>query len=114
MKAPLEIAFSNVERSAAVEDNVREHASKLEELYDRITSVRVMVAEPHKSGHKGKLFHVKIEVGVPGEKLMVDRDHHDNHAHEDVFVAIRDAFRAAERQLRDYVDKLHEHGRRAG
>ena len=37
---------------------------------------------------------------------MVTQEQHDNHAHEDLYVAIRDAFNAAERQLKS-VDKKH-------
>ena len=38
--------------------------------------------------------------------MRVNQDQHDNHAHEDLYVAIRDAFNAAERQ-RKTVDKNH-------
>jgi len=33
---------------------------------------------------------------------VVSRDHHDKQAHEDVYVALRDAFAAASRQLEEY------------
>jgi len=36
--------------------------------------------------------------------LLVTRGHnHQSHAHEDVYVAIRDAFDAAKRRLEDYA-----------
>jgi hypothetical protein len=38
--------------------------------------------------------------------VRVNQDQHDKQAHEDLYVAIRDAFNVAERQLRS-VDKKH-------
>jgi hypothetical protein len=48
---------------------------------------------------------VRIHLAVPGEDLYVNRDHEQNHAHEDVHVAVRDAFGAAMRRLQDYLDR---------
>ena len=43
---------------------------------------------------------------MPGTELVVNRHPKDKHAHEDVYVAVRDAFDAARRQLEDYVRRL--------
>jgi len=37
---------------------------------------------------------------------VIGREPTQHHAHEDVYVAIRDAFDAAKRQLEDYVRQL--------
>ncbi len=105
MQIPVQITFRDMEPSPAIEERVRERAAKLERFYDRITSCRVLVEEPHLHQHKGKLFHVRIDVTVPGGELVANRSHDDNHAHEDVYVAIRDAFRAIERQLEEHAQK---------
>jgi hypothetical protein len=42
---------------------------------------------------------------VPGAALVINRDPGQDQAHEDVYVAMRDAFDAAERRLEDYVRK---------
>lgn len=42
-----------------------------------------------------------VAVAVPGPDIKVSRDHSLDGAHEDLYVAIRDAFRAARRQLAD-------------
>lgn len=105
MQIPVQITFRDMEPSAAVEERIRERAAKLERFYDRITSCRVLVEEPHLHQHKGKLFHVRVDVTVPGGELVANRSHDDNHAHEDVYVAIRDAFRAIERQLEEHAQK---------
>jgi cold shock CspA family protein len=63
----------------------------------------VAVETPHRHHHRGNLFHVRIDITVPGRELVVGRSPAAHHAHEDVYVAIRDAFRAAARQLEDHA-----------
>ena len=41
-----------------------------------------------------------LEIVTPSGEIRVHRGQHDNHAHEDLYVTIRDAFDAAERQLK--------------
>jgi ribosome-associated translation inhibitor RaiA len=53
--------------------------------------------------HQGNLFSVHVSVRVPGSEIVASRDPGRNHAHEDVFVSLRDAFQAIFRQLEDYV-----------
>jgi ribosomal subunit interface protein len=103
MELPLQISFRDVAPSPAVEAKIRERAEKLERYYDRIMACRVVVETPHGRHHQGKLFHVRIDLTVPGAELVVSREPDQHHAHEDVFVAIRDAFDAAQRQLADFA-----------
>ncbi len=102
MKTPLEITFRNLDHSDAVEARVREKAAKLEQAFDRITSCRVTIEAVNRQHTKGNLFQVHIEIGVPGKQVMVDRSSGKNHAHEDIYVALRDAFNAARRRLEDH------------
>lgn len=103
MQVPLRVTFREMEPSAAVDDRVREKATWLEQFCDDITACHVVVEERHRHSHQGRLFHVRIDLTVPGKVLVVNRDPHEHHAHEDVYVAMRDAFDAARRQLEDYV-----------
>jgi cold shock CspA family protein/ribosome-associated translation inhibitor RaiA len=103
MAIPLEIVFHNVDRSTAVEDAARERAAKLEQLAPNITSCRVTVEAPHKNHQQGNLYTVRIDLRYPGGETLASRAPGANHAHEDVYVALRDAFKAARRQLRDRV-----------
>lgn len=102
MQTPLEISFRNMDRSESVEARVREKADKLEQFFGRITSCRVMVEATHRRHAKGNLYHVQIEVGVPGNQIVINRNPKDKHSHEDVYVAVRDAFNAARRRLEDH------------
>ncbi|MHA1566815.1 MAG: HPF/RaiA family ribosome-associated protein [Alphaproteobacteria bacterium] len=106
MDTPLQVSFRNMDRSEAVEARVREKAAKLEKIYSHLTSCRVVVESPERRHHKGNLYHVRIELGLPGKELVVSRHPKDKQAHEDVYVAIRDAFDAARRQLEDRVRKM--------
>ncbi len=119
MKQELQITFRDIPKSDAIEADIREKAAKLDQFYDSIMSGRVIVEAPHGHHHKGKLYHVSIDLTVPDGELVVNRSP-GNHAHEDVYVAIRDAFNAIRRKLQDYARKqrgkvkVHEtapHGR---
>lgn len=99
MELPLQVTFRDMEPSAAVEERIRERADRLDRFHKHIMGCRVVVEAPHRHHHQGKLFHVRIDITVPGHELVVNRDPPQNHGHEDVYVAIRDAFDAAQRQL---------------
>jgi len=113
MQLPLQITFRNIPPSEAVEAKVRERAEKLTRITDNILACRVTVEAPHKHHHKGSTYQVRIDLAVPGNEIVVSRDPGLNHAHEDIYVAVRDAFDAVRRQLENYVrqrqgkDKQH-------
>jgi len=102
MQLPLQITLRDVDHSEALETRIRDKAKKLDEFFDNVISCRVVVEAPHKHHHQGKQFNVRIDIGVPGSEIVVNRDHA-----EDVYVALRDAFDAAKRQLEEYARKLH-------
>src|SRR5690606_6713451 len=80
--------------------------ARLERLHDRITSCHVWIEAPHKRRRKGNRFEVRIEVRVPGTELAVASKPGDIFAHEDINVAVRDAFNAMERQLKRQKQKM--------
>jgi cold shock CspA family protein/ribosome-associated translation inhibitor RaiA len=92
-----------MDSSPAIEARIREKAALLERFSDRITGCRVIVEKEHRHRHKGNLFRVRIEIDAPGKALAVTHTGPRDHAHEDVYVAIRDAFNAAVRRLEDHV-----------
>jgi ribosomal subunit interface protein len=96
MQVPLQITYHGIPRSDALDTRIRDKAAKLEEFYPRITSCRIVVEERHRHHHQGSQFTVSIDLRVPGHEVFVGRDHH-----EDVYVAVRDAFDAAARKLED-------------
>lgn len=110
MHTPLQLTFEHIGHSDAIEARIREEAAKLEQFYDRITSMRVVVARPQHRQHKGDIYQIRIHVTVPGTAdLAISREPAATGAHEDVYVTIRDAFKAARRQLQDLARKRQGH-----
>lgn len=106
MQMPLRITFREMPVSPAVEARVRERAAALERFHARITSCHVVIEAHHRHQQQGRLFHVTVHVVVPEGEVVITRDPAAHHAHEDVYVAVRDAFDAAERRLQDRVRRL--------
>ena len=105
MPIPLQISFRNMDPSPAVEERIRQKAAKLERFHDRIVGCTVVVEAPHRHQHKGNRYQIRVDLTVPGGEVVVNREAEQNPAHEDVYVAIRDAFEAAARQLGGHVQK---------
>ncbi len=105
MKQPLEITFRDMPRSEALEADIREKAEKLDKFYEHIMACSVVVEAPHSHHHQGNLFHVRIDLTVPGGELIAERGPKEHHSHENAYVAVRDAFDAIKRQLQDYARK---------
>ncbi len=103
MKIPVEITFRGLPRSEAIEADAREKASKLDQFCESIMACRIMIEAPHRHRHKGKLYRVRIDLTVPDREILVTRSPNQHAAHEDIYVALRDAFNAARRQLEDYA-----------
>lgn len=115
-----------------------EKSEKLGAFYDRIMNCRVIVEAPHRHHRKGKLYHIRIHLAVPGGEVTVKhepkrivgslarrqktqevapattREPSKYAAHKDIYVALRDAFDAVRRKLQDYARtrrgavKVHE------
>ena len=103
MHAPAQITFRGFPHSDAVDAKIREKISKLEQFYPNIIHCRVVVEAQHHRRHQGNLYDIKIDLSVPEKEIVVNQVKHSNQAHEDIYVAIRDAFDAARRQLEDYA-----------
>ncbi len=68
-------------------------------------SCRVVIEAPHRHHQKGNTFCVSVEVTVPHAEIVANRDSGRDPAHEDVYVAIRDAFLAVNRKLQDRASR---------
>jgi ribosome-associated translation inhibitor RaiA len=121
MECPVQITYRNLQSSPSIDARIHEEIAKLGTCFSGIISCRVTVELPHLHHERGNPFHLLIDVSVPGAEIVV------NHAptlhgalrkteatrtrkvtetqgpHKDLYVAIRDAFKAARRELQDYV-----------
>ncbi|HUK30454.1 MAG TPA: HPF/RaiA family ribosome-associated protein [Candidatus Acidoferrum sp.] len=121
MNTQLQITFRNVKASEAIEDYIRSKAAKLDMLYTRLMGCRVAVEIPHRHHQQGSLYHIRIDLIVPGGEIVVKHEPSSNawarHAserairkssevnlvHKDLWLAINDAFKVAGRRLQDYA-----------
>jgi cold shock CspA family protein/ribosome-associated translation inhibitor RaiA len=105
MQIPLQITFRHTDPSPALEARVRKLAERLEKFSTHIIGCHVIIEPLPHHQHQGGLYDFRIEVTLPDAEIAIRRAHPADHAHEDPYVALRDAFRAARRQLEDYERK---------
>ncbi len=103
MQVPLQVTYRDVTVSEDLDAYIRQRAAKLDEICETIISCRVVLEEPHKHQQTGRLYHVTIDLNIPGDTIVVNREPDLHQAHQDKHVVVRDAFDAAQRQLRDAV-----------
>lgn len=110
--------------SPAVTSRIEMEAAKLDRYYSRITSCRVMIEAPHRHHKWGELFHIRLEIGVPGSEIVIKHEPSPREAepreeagkwskrletsprHKDIYVTIHDAFRDARRCLEDHAQRM--------
>jgi cold shock CspA family protein/ribosome-associated translation inhibitor RaiA len=103
MQIPLQIDFEGgLTATEALRARIVREAEKLERFQSRIVGCRVaMIGRSGRRRH-GDLFDVRVQVSMPGARdIVVDRSPDSDHAHEDPYVAIHDAFKAVRRRLQD-------------
>lgn len=91
--------------SAALEARIRELAGKLDKFSEHIMRCRVVVEPPPHHSQQGALHEIHIDITLPDEEIAIRHTRPADHAHEDPYVALHDAFRAARRRLEDYERK---------
>ena len=100
----IDITYHELDSSEAIGAAVRRWTERLAHVHDRIVACHVTVGRPHRhQRHTSEEFHVSLRLDVPGTELAST-----SHANRDVYVAIGDAFRAARRQLQDFVEVRRE------
>lgn len=90
-----------MDSSSALEDHIRDKVATLENLHPNLTRCNVTIEKPHHHKQQGNAFNVRIDLYVPGDEIVINRD-----AHEDAYVALRDAFDAAKRQIKRHAQKI--------
>jgi cold shock CspA family protein len=103
---PLQITFREIGPSAAIERRIRTEAAKLGRFQGRMIGCNVLVSSPHRHRRKGVLYSIRIQLVLPGGSIWINRGAPLHQAHQDIYVAIRDAFAAATRRLEDRTRRL--------
>lgn len=103
MELPLTITAQDITLPETIESTIREKAAKLERFYDRLIGCHVRIAGPGRHHRNGTPIDVRIDLSVPGNDLIVNHQ-----AHEDLGIAIREAFAAARRRLDEHASLQRE------
>jgi len=96
---PVQVTIRDFPHSQAIESHIRKKAEKIHNL-QHANHCKIVVTIPQKHKHQGKLYCVRIDLTVPGKEIVVNRQ-----LDEDVYVAIRDAFNALSRQVKNHMHK---------
>ncbi len=115
------ITFRGVEQTPALEAEVITRLGKLETYYQGIMGCRVLVELVQRHHEAGNRYHVRIDLTVPGEEIVVAHEaslrataqetgaekitrlDEPDPERKHVRVAIREAFDIARRRLQDYA-----------
>jgi len=108
METPLQLEIEGFRASAHLKDLIDTNISRLERRYGRITACRAAIRAPNAHHKLGEPYFVSIWLSLPNRRDVsvkptprgLDR------RQADVDFAVNDAFRRADRQLRDHVSKL--------
>lgn len=108
MEIPPKLEVLGLRPSAHLRELIATNIAKLERRYGRITSCQVAIRAPNRHHRMGEPFAVTIRLALPNRK---DVDVNPppralDHRQGDLSFAVNDAFRRADRRLREYATKL--------
>lgn len=101
MPSPVQITFRDLPPTASLTAHVERRVAKLDTFFDRIHRCHVVVEAPHRHHVKGKKYHCRIDLHLPGKELIISKNPEE--AMEDAHAAIDDAFGDAERALEEFA-----------
>lgn len=95
------LTFRHLDHSGALEDRARKLGSRLDRFCGRITQCHITLERPTNPRDTGAPYLVKFDLAVPGAHIHADSLHTNGAGHKDIYLALRDAFNNAKRQLQD-------------
>jgi ribosome-associated translation inhibitor RaiA len=105
MRSPMTLTFRRTDHSSALEARARELGERLRRYGERITQCH-MTLEGSRGGHgSGSPYVVQIDLAVPGAQIHADSLQMDGAGHKDIYLALREAFNNAKRQLQELHSK---------
>jgi ribosome-associated translation inhibitor RaiA len=106
MQSPVRITFRHLEPSDALREHIEQEAAKLEEFYKPIVDCHVVVDLPNRTSQGGQPYRVRVELGVPGDRIVGGVEPGPDKTRKDAFMAVSEAFHSARRELQDYARRL--------
>jgi ribosome-associated translation inhibitor RaiA len=111
MQTPLRISLRELQSTRALESRIRDHLMRLERFHPPILHCHVIIDASAPHATKAAAVEITIDLKVPGCEICVRRT--PNPAQDDLYVALRDAFDAAKRLLRDHARACECRGMRS-
>ena len=123
VQLPVQVTFRNMPPSETIEAEIHRRASRLDTFFDRIMACRVMVEIPHRHHRHGQRYHVRVDLTVPGNEMVVSRSPNLHGANKhvepsvetkddelggpnrDLYIALDEAFDEIQRRLQDWVER---------
>lgn len=99
MEVPPEMAFRGVEPTDELKNMILDGIETLESVYPNLISCRSMVADDTPDQTSGKSYRVRLEVGIPGKSVVVDRQHSEADEPPTLEQTINEAFSVARKRL---------------
>ena len=101
MRTPLRISFRELQPTPGLEARIRDHLMWLERFHPPILHCHVIIDASAPRLTKAAAVEITIDLKVPGCEISVRRA--PSPPEDDLYIALRDAFDAAKRLLRDHV-----------
>jgi ribosome-associated translation inhibitor RaiA len=104
MNSNVSITYRHLTHSEALDSAIHREAQALEEHHGHPLTFHVTI-EPQRQTSDAKQWRVHLEAIDRGDVTVADRTPSGHDGHEDVFMEMREAFRALRRQLDDQAAK---------
>ncbi|MGZ9148026.1 MAG: HPF/RaiA family ribosome-associated protein, partial [Candidatus Deferrimicrobiaceae bacterium] len=82
MQSAPRITFHGFSASPTLKALIERQIGDLERYHPRVTGCHVTVEVPHRRQRKGRVWHVKVAVAVPGNEIVVRREVEKGRRHE--------------------------------
>lgn len=107
METPLQLEIEGFVPSTHLRELIESQMTKLERHYGRMTACRVAIRAPDAHHKLGEPYFVTVRIALPNRRDVSVKPppRARDRRQADIIFAVNDAFRRADRQLRDYVAK---------
>ena len=113
MQHDVTIRFEGLPVSAALREDILRHANKLWQIAPQLQSCDVAVRRAEHRHQHGNRYLVHVHAVMRGATFEAGRSPTKDPSHQDVYVAVRDAFDAMQRQVSEHGRGLRDGGKRA-
>lgn len=94
------IVFKDISEVTALRRLIDKRIKQLDEEFEGIQSCSILFECPYRHRYIGNLYNFKIEIEIPGRKIVVTKSPSADGGESNIFAVIRDAFDEVERDLR--------------